>query len=331
MSMKRALLTSVSSLATLLAPGAALAPAQADDPIDVTLQITDKAGAPGGAAARRSPGARPLLRPHRAAALRGLRADVRRPHRGGVGRPDLGAVGARQGDVLLAVATKDRAYGYHTDNTTFTADDLETVDRTRILPALRQRRLRRRGDPAADGFGDIAEDEGLPWGGSSSPSSSCWSSARSSSIAAGGASSAATTSSMSTAILSTLRPSSTSRNSTTCPNRALVAVDDALRPRVTSSVTSRQSSGVSRPMDSGSPSTVVARRCARHSRFGTSSTTPPACPTARAARRRHASSPSVRRSTTRSMPGPRRSMRCGTRTTACRRCSTASRTTSRTW
>ena len=73
--------------------------------------------------------------------------------------------GLGNGDVLLAVATKDRAYGYHTDNTTFTADDLETVDRTRILPALGNDDFAGAAIAAADGFGDIAEDEGLPWGG----------------------------------------------------------------------------------------------------------------------------------------------------------------------
>src|SRR5688500_20301039 len=48
MSMKRALVTSVLLSAALLAPGAVLAPAQADDPIDVTRQITDRAGVLGG-------------------------------------------------------------------------------------------------------------------------------------------------------------------------------------------------------------------------------------------------------------------------------------------
>ena len=68
-----------------------------------------------------------------------------------------------RGDVLLVVATKDRAYGYKTDNKTFTADDLESVDRTRILPALRNDDFAGAAIEAADGYGDVAEDEGLPW------------------------------------------------------------------------------------------------------------------------------------------------------------------------
>jgi hypothetical protein len=61
------------------------------------------------------------------------------------------------------VATKDRAYGYETENTTFTDERLETVDRTRILPALRNDEFAGAAIEAADGYGDIAEDEGLPW------------------------------------------------------------------------------------------------------------------------------------------------------------------------
>ena len=66
--------------------------------------------------------------------------------------------------MLLAVATKDRAYGYDTDNPTFSDQDLETVDRTRILPALRNDDFAGAAIAAADGYGDIAEDDGLPWG-----------------------------------------------------------------------------------------------------------------------------------------------------------------------
>jgi uncharacterized membrane protein YgcG len=165
MSMKRALVTSMLLTVALLVPGAALAPAQADDPVDVTRQITDTAG---------------VLGPDRAEVRKaldrffdrtGLQLFV-------VYVPNFGDLTGREwaaqtsdkselgkGDVLLTVATKDRAYGYHTDNKTFTAEDLDTVDRMRILPALRNDDFAGAAIEAADAYGDIAEDEGLPWGG----------------------------------------------------------------------------------------------------------------------------------------------------------------------
>jgi hypothetical protein len=164
MSMKRALVTSVLLTAALLAPGAVLAPAQADDPIDVTRQITDRAGVLGG----QQPEVRQAL--DRFFDRTGLQLYVVYVPTFGdlTGEEWAARTSAKSGlgraDVLLAMATKDRAYGYATDNQTFTADDLETVDRTRILPALRNDEFARAAIEAADGYGDVAEDDGLPWG-----------------------------------------------------------------------------------------------------------------------------------------------------------------------
>ena len=163
MSMKRALVTSVLLTAALVAPGAALAPANADDPIDVTRQITDRAGALG----PQQPEVRRAL--DRFFDRTGLQLFVVYvPTFGDLTGPEWAAKTSERselgrGDVLLVVATKDRAYGYKTDNETFTPADLESVDRTRILPALRNDDFAGAAIAAADSYGDIAEDEGLPW------------------------------------------------------------------------------------------------------------------------------------------------------------------------
>ena len=163
--MKRALVTSALLTIALLVPGAALAPAHAEDPIDITGQITDRAGVLG---ADRAEVRKALDRFFDRTGLQlfvvyvpnfgdltGAEWAARTAERSGLGKADL----------LLVVATKDRAYGYETDNTTFTDEGLETVDRTRILPALRNDDFAGAAIAAADGYGDIAEDEGLPWGG----------------------------------------------------------------------------------------------------------------------------------------------------------------------
>jgi uncharacterized membrane protein YgcG len=165
MSMTRALVTSALLSVALLVPGAALTPAQADDPIDVTEQVTDKAGVLGTDQAKvqqaldrffdRSGLQLFVVYVPTFDDLTAAKWAARTYDKSGLGRAD----------VLLAVATKDRAYGYDTDNATFTAEDLETVDRTRILPALRNDDFAGAAIEAADGYGDIAEDAGLPWGG----------------------------------------------------------------------------------------------------------------------------------------------------------------------
>jgi uncharacterized membrane protein YgcG len=163
MSMKRALVTSVLITVALLAPGAALAPTNADDPIDVTRQITDRAGALG----PQQPEVRRAL--DRFFDRTGLQLFVVYvPNFGDLTGEEWAArtaekSGLGQADLLLAVATKDRAYGYETANTTFTDERLESVDRTRILPALRNDDFAGAAIDAADGYGDIAEAEGLPW------------------------------------------------------------------------------------------------------------------------------------------------------------------------
>ncbi len=163
MSMKRALMTSLLTLG-LVTAGAALTSAHADDPIDVTGQITDETGALG------ADQAEVRLELDRFFDRTGLQLYV-------VYVPTFGDLTGEEwaartyekselgrADVLLAVATKDRAYGYDTDNPTFSDQDLETVDRTRILPALRNDDFAGAAIAAADGYGDIAEDDGLPWG-----------------------------------------------------------------------------------------------------------------------------------------------------------------------
>lgn len=139
-------------------------PAQAEDPIDVTGRITDRADALG------SDQAAVQKALDRFFDRTGLQLFVVYVHTFGDLSGEQWAAetskksGLGQGDVLLVVATKDRAYGYETDNRTFTADDLQTVDRTRILPNLRNDDFAGAAIAAADGYGDIAEDEGLPWG-----------------------------------------------------------------------------------------------------------------------------------------------------------------------
>lgn len=165
MSMKRALVTSLFLSLGVLTSGASLTPAHAEDPIDVAAeQITDEAGVLGADQAE----VRQAL--DRFFDRTGLQLYV-------VYVPTFGDLtgeewaartseksGLGPADVLLAVATKDRSYGYDTANQTFTAEDLEAVDRTRILPALRNDEFARAAIEAADGYGDFAEDDGLPWG-----------------------------------------------------------------------------------------------------------------------------------------------------------------------
>ena len=163
MSMTRALLTSVLSVA-LLAPGAALAPAQADDPIDVIGQITDEAGVLSG---NQIEVQQALDRFFDRTGLQLFVVYV--PTFGDLTGEEWAAKtseksGLGRADVLLVVATKDRAYGYDTDNETFSNQDLESVDRTKILPALRNDDFAGAAIAAADGYGDIAEADGLPWG-----------------------------------------------------------------------------------------------------------------------------------------------------------------------
>jgi hypothetical protein len=165
MSMKRALVTSLLLSLVTLTSGASLTSAHAEDPIDVVArQITDEAGVLGADQAEvrqaldrffdRTGLQLYVVYVPTFGDLTGDEWAARTSEKSGLGR----------GDVLLAVATKDRSYGYETANETFTAEDLETVDRTRILPALRNDEFAQAAIDAADGYGDIAEDDGLPWG-----------------------------------------------------------------------------------------------------------------------------------------------------------------------
>ena len=163
--MKRALVTSLLlSLGTLTA-GASLTSAHAEDPIDVTPDRSPTR--PASSAPTRPRSAKPSTASSTAPAFSSTwstcRPSTTSPARNG--RP--GRQRSPSSDAATccsAVATKDRSYGYDADNQTFTADDLETVDRTRILPALRNDEFAQAAIEAADGYGDIAEDDGLPWG-----------------------------------------------------------------------------------------------------------------------------------------------------------------------
>ncbi len=162
--MTRALVTSLFLSLVTLTSGASLGAAHAEDPIDVPGQITDEAGVLG---ADQMEVRQALDRFFDRTGLQLFVVFV--PTFGDLTGKEWAAKtseksGLGRADVLLVVATKDRAYGYDTENETFTAEDLETVDRTRILPALRNDDFAGAVVEAADGFGDVAEDDGLPWG-----------------------------------------------------------------------------------------------------------------------------------------------------------------------
>lgn len=157
MSKKRTLLTSLFLLP--LVHLTLLYPASAEKPIDVTGQITDEAGVLG---AEQAEVRQALDRFFDRTGLQlfvvyvptfddltGEEWAAQASEKSGLGK----------GDVLLAVATKDRAYGYDSDDETFTDDELQEVDRTRILPQLREDDYAGAAIEAADGFGDAAEDE----------------------------------------------------------------------------------------------------------------------------------------------------------------------------
>lgn len=164
MALKRTLAASLILILSLLPATVVGAPAQADEPVDITGQITDRADALG---ADRAEVRRSLDRFFDRTGLQLFVVYV--PTFDDLTGPEWAAEtaevsGLGQADVLLAVATKDRAYGYATANETFTDDDLESVDRNRILPALRNDDFAGAAIEAADAYGDIAEDDGIPWG-----------------------------------------------------------------------------------------------------------------------------------------------------------------------
>jgi hypothetical protein len=147
----------------LLVPGLFLAPARADDPVDVSRSLTDKAGA---------------LDKDEAAEVRraasdfysdtGQRLYVVYVHTFGDLSPEKWAAvtarvsGLGSADLLLAIATDDGVAASH--SSAFSDDDLEAIDRDTVEPALGE------GDPAkaavdaAAAYTDLADDSGLPWG-----------------------------------------------------------------------------------------------------------------------------------------------------------------------
>ena len=67
-------------------------------------------------------------------------------------------------DILLAVATEDRAYGYSVDDEQqLSDDDLQRVERDAILPRLRQEDWAGAAIAAARGYADAGEGDGFPW------------------------------------------------------------------------------------------------------------------------------------------------------------------------
>lgn len=147
----------------LLVPGLFLAPAQADDPVDVSTSLTDKAG---------------VLDKAQAAEVRQAASDfysdtgqrlyvVYVPTFGDLSPEKWAAETARvsglgSADLLLAIATDDGTAA--SNSKAFSDEDLEAIDRDTVEPALDE------GDPtkaavnAAAAYTDLADDHGLPWG-----------------------------------------------------------------------------------------------------------------------------------------------------------------------
>jgi hypothetical protein len=148
------------ALVVLAGPG----PAQADEPVDVTGPITDRADALGDDAPRvrqalddfyRETGHQLFVVYVRSFdGLTGQEWAARTAERSGLGRAD----------VLLAVALEQRSYGYDADAEEFSDGDLERVDREYVLPALREDDWAGAATGAAQGLAEVSTDSGIPWG-----------------------------------------------------------------------------------------------------------------------------------------------------------------------
>jgi predicted transcriptional regulator len=162
-SIRRALVVTSALLALGVVAGTA--PASAEQPVDVTGQVTDRADALD--AADRADVQSALDRYYRDTGrqlfvvyvrdfdgLTGAEWASRTARESGLGRTD----------VLLAVALETRSYGYDADAEEFSDDDLQTVDREYVLPALRQDDWAGAATGAARGLTEVDRDSGIPWG-----------------------------------------------------------------------------------------------------------------------------------------------------------------------
>lgn len=160
-SVRRALAVTATLLALAMV-GAG--PAAAEDPIDVTGNITDRADALGGDTAEVQTALdayyeqtnRQLFVVYVSdfGGLTGSEWAAQTAERSGLGRAD----------VLLAIALDQRSYGYDADAEDFSDADLEKVDRDFILPALRQDDWAGAAVGAAEGLTEVSQDSGIPWG-----------------------------------------------------------------------------------------------------------------------------------------------------------------------
>ena len=161
---RRALAVTSALLALGVVGVVGVGPAAAEEPVDVSGQITDRADALG---ADRPQVQAALDRYYRDTGrqlfvvyvrtfdgLTGAEWATRTAERSGLGRTD----------VLLAVALESRSYGYDADSDELSDADLEKVDREYILPALRQDDWAGAATGAARGLTDVDRDTGIPWG-----------------------------------------------------------------------------------------------------------------------------------------------------------------------
>ncbi|WP_144433673.1 TPM domain-containing protein [Aeromicrobium erythreum] len=161
---RRALAVTSALLALGVVGVVGVEPAAAEEPVDVSGQITDRADALG---ADRPQVQAALDRYYRDTGrqlfvvyvrtfdgLTGAEWATRTAERSGLGRTD----------VLLAVALESRSYGYDADSDELSDADLEKVDREYILPALRQDDWAGAATGAARGLTDVDRDTGIPWG-----------------------------------------------------------------------------------------------------------------------------------------------------------------------
>jgi uncharacterized membrane protein YgcG len=146
----------------LLVPGFFLAPAQADDPVDVSTSLTDKAG---------------VLDKGEAADVRraasdfysdtGQRLYVVYVKTFGDLSPKTWAAetahvsGLGNADLLLAIATDDGTAAAHSK--AFSDEDLDAIDRDTVEPALDEGEPAKAAVGAAAAYTDLADDSGLPW------------------------------------------------------------------------------------------------------------------------------------------------------------------------
>lgn len=148
----------------LLGAGGASAQLSTESPLSVNGPITD----PGGVLGARTDEVRAALDDYFNATGQQLFV-VFVPTFDGLDGQDWATASATRSDlasqdILLAVATEDRAYGYSADDEQQLSDgDLQRVERDKVLPRLRQEDWAGAAIAAAKGYADAAESEGFPW------------------------------------------------------------------------------------------------------------------------------------------------------------------------